>query len=214
MINTLLTVFLQEPEKEGGYGFTPQQNAEFTFSFWFGTILAQIYGHYLNDSLPLWLCRKRGGTWSPKYRLHTLWLPSLVLLPIGLGIFGVALRYHTHYMVLALGVFLITFSTMLSVPVTVSYVIECFRQYPVETSAIMGAYRLTFGLGVPFFITPWEKAVGIGWVFGMAAFFSIASFILLLMWKGDEIRKMSFKGFASTEEGFKLFESEVIVVSG
>lgn len=26
-INTLLTIFLQEPEKKGGYGFTPQQNA-------------------------------------------------------------------------------------------------------------------------------------------------------------------------------------------
>jgi hypothetical protein len=26
-VNTLLTVFLQEPTEDGGYGFTPQQNA-------------------------------------------------------------------------------------------------------------------------------------------------------------------------------------------
>ncbi|CAF9942278.1 hypothetical protein IMSHALPRED_003449 [Imshaugia aleurites] len=214
MINTLLTVFLEEPEKEGGYGFTPQQNAEFTFSLWFGIILAQIYGHRLSDWLPLRLCRKSGGTWKPEYRLHTLWLPSLVLLPIGLGVFGVALQYHTHYMVLALGAFLITFSAMLSVPVAVNHVIECFRQHALETSAIMGVYRLTFGLAVPFFVTPWEKAVGIGWVFGMAAFFSIGSFMLLvlLMWKGHEIRNLSFNGVASTEEGSKLTEPETVLI--
>ena len=215
MINTLLTVFLQEPEKAGGYGFTPQRNAEFTFSLWFGIVLAQIYGHYLNDWIPLRLCRKYGGAWKPEYRLHTLWLTSLILLPIGLGIFGVALQYHTHYMVLALGSFLITFSAMLSVPVTVNYVIECFRQHALETSAIMGAYRLAFGLAIPFFVTPWEKRVGIGWVFGMAAFFSIASFMLLmlLMWKGHEIRKLSFHGVASTEEGSKLTETAEVLES-
>lgn len=31
-VNTLLTVFLQEPEIVGGYGFTPEQNAACTFT--------------------------------------------------------------------------------------------------------------------------------------------------------------------------------------
>lgn len=31
-INTLLTVFLENPVTEGGYGFTPQQNAACTFT--------------------------------------------------------------------------------------------------------------------------------------------------------------------------------------
>ncbi|MCJ1459192.1 hypothetical protein MMC28_009569 [Mycoblastus sanguinarius] len=209
MINTLLTVFLQEPEKLGGYGFTPQRNADFTLCLWVGIIFAQIYGHYLNGWLPLKLSRRNGGLWKPEYRLHTLWLPSLILLPIGLGIFGVALQYHPHYMVLALGAFIVTISAMLSVPVAVIYVVECFRQRELETSAIMGTYRLAFGLAIPFFIDPWEKAVGIGWVFGMAAFFSIGSFMLLvvLMWKGRQARKMCFDGVASSEEGSRVTES-------
>lgn len=215
MVVTLLTVYLQEREKRGGYGFTPQQNAEFTFSLWFGIILAQIYGHYLNDWLPLWLCARNGGTWKPEYRLHTLWLPSLILYPIGLGIFGVALQYHTHYMVLALAVFLITFSATLSVPVTVNYVIECFRQHALETSAIIGSYRLAFSLAVPFFIIPWEKMVGVGWVFGMTAFFCVGSFMLLvlLMWKGHEIRTLSLDSVASTEEGSKVTKDRATLVS-
>lgn len=210
MVNTLLTIFLQEPVKKGGYGFTPQQNAAFAFCLWFGIIAAQIYGHYLNDRIPLWLTRRYGGVWKPEYRLHTLWLPASVLLPVGLGIFGAALEYHLHYMVLAFGAFLITFAAMLSVPVAVNYVAECFKEHAAETGTIMGIYRLLLGLIVPFFITPWEHAVSIGWVFGMAAFFSIGSFGLLvvLMWKGHEIRQLSFKSVASTEEGIRVTKTE------
>ena len=104
---------------------------------------------------------------------------------------------------------------MLSVPVAVNYVTECFREHALETSAIMGVYRLAFGLTIPFFVTPWEKAVGIGWVFGMAAFFSVGAFTLLvlLMLKGHEIRKFSFDGVASTEEGSKLTETQTAPVS-
>ena len=98
---------------------------------------------------------------------------------------------------------------MLSVPVAVNSVTECFRQHTLETSAIMGTYRLAFGLAVPFFVTPWERAVGIGWVFGMAAFFSIGSFMLLvlLMWNGPQIRNWSLADIGSTEEGFQLTEN-------
>ena len=132
-----------------------------------------------------------------------------------LGYFGVALQDHTYYMVLALGALLITFSAMWSVPVTVNHVIECFRQHALETSTIMGAYHLAFGLAIPFFVTPWEKRVGIGWGFGMAAFFHIASFMLLilLLWKGHEIWKLSFHGVASTEEGSKLTDTAGVLES-
>ena len=210
MVNTLLTIFLQEPVKKGGYGFTPQQNAAFTFCLWIGIVAAQFYGHHLNDRIPLWLTTRHGGVWRPEYRLHTLWLPVLILLPVGLGIFGVALQHHLHYMVLALGAFLITFASMLSVPVAINYVTECFKEHAAETGTVMGIYRLALGLVVPFFITPWEDAVTIGWVFGMAAFFSIGAFglLIVLMWKGHDIRQLSFKSVASTEEGARVTKTD------
>ena len=95
-------------------------------------------------------------------------LPSVILLPNLLGIFGVALQYHRHYMVLALGVFLITFSAMLSVPVTVNYVMECFRQHALEASAIMGVYHLAFASSAR---GKRQLVQHTGWVFGMAGFF-------------------------------------------
>ncbi|CAG8901689.1 unnamed protein product [Penicillium egyptiacum] len=206
-VNALTPVWLQKPISEGGYGFSLEQNAAFTFCHWIGIIVVQFYGHYLNDRLPLALARRyNGGVWKPEYRLHVLWLPSLVINPIGLGIFGAALQYHLHYMVLALAVFIVTVGSLASVPVTVNYVVECFTRYPAEAGIVIGAYRIAYGLTISFYINPWVEAVDVGWVYGMMAFFAVFSFmfVMLLMWKGHAIRKIQFASLGSSEEGERL----------
>ncbi|KAJ5179861.1 Major facilitator superfamily domain general substrate transporter [Penicillium capsulatum] len=206
-VNALTPVWLQKPVSEGGYDFTLKQNAAFTFCHWIGIVIVQFYGHYLNDRLPLALARRwNGGAWKPEYRLHVLWLPSLVLNPIGLGIFGAALKYHLHYMVLALAVFIVTIGSLASVPVTVNYVVECFTRYPAEAGIVIGAYRIVYGLTITFYINPWVEAVDVGWVYGMMAFFAVFSylFVMLLMWKGHLIRSVQFASLASSEEGAML----------
>lgn len=208
-VNALTPVWLQKPVAEGGYGFSLKQNAAFTFCHWIGIIFVQFFGHYLNDRLPLALAKRwNGGAWKPEYRLHVLWLPSLVINPIGLGIFGAALQYHLHYMVLALAVFLVTIGSLASVPVTVNYVVECFTRYPAEAGIVIGAYRIVYGLTITFYINPWVAAVDVGWVYGMMAFFAVFSFffVMLLMWKGHAIRGIQFASISSSEEGEKLVE--------
>ena len=74
--------------------------------------------------------------WAPELRLYCLWLPILVL-PIGLGISGVALEHHYHYMVLALGIFLVAFAALLAVPIFVDYAVECFIDYATECTIII-----------------------------------------------------------------------------
>ena len=210
----------------GGYGFTPAQNAEckscptyprsyvrsnshtVLFCLWFGVIVAQLYGHFANDRIPLWICRRNGGIWQPEFRLHTLWLPGFLVLPMALGLYGASLQYHLHYMVLALANFLGGFATNALIPVTVNYVIECFQGHASESAAIMGVYRLAFSLTLPFFVPAWIGKVGAGWCLGMAAFFSVFAFAgpLLLIWKGEEIRKLSFKSVSANEGGVRLME--------
>ncbi|KAJ5123581.1 Major facilitator superfamily domain general substrate transporter [Penicillium atrosanguineum] len=208
-VNALTPVWLQKPVAEGGYGFTLKQNAAFTFCHWIGIIVAFFFGHELNDRVPLALARRfNNGAWKPEYRLHVLWLPSLIINPIGLGIFGAALQYHLHYMVLALAVFLVTIGSLSSVPVTVNYVVESFTKYPAEAGIVIGAYRIVYGLTITFYINPWVAAVDVGWVYGMMAFFAVFSFffVMLLMWKGHAIRGIQFTRLASSEEGEKLIE--------
>ena len=130
-------------------------------------IVAEIFGILASDRIPLWASRRLSkGIWHPEYRLWNLLLPGL-LAPIGLGIFGAGLEYHYHYMVLAFGTFLVTFSSVLSLPIVVNYVVECFVHSAAEVAVIMNVYRLALGLALPFFIDGgWQRlAVWYGGIF-------------------------------------------------
>ena len=138
--------------------------------------------------------------------MHALWIPSLIGLNIGLGLFGAALQYHLPWIAAAIGNFLLNFSSNVAVPVIVNYEVECFTRYPVEAATIMNFYRTLFGIAIPFFITPWQNKVGTGWVFGMMAFFSIGAFglVIILLLFGHKLRHLTQDGIVSTEEGTKI----------
>ena len=129
-----------------------------------------------------------------------------MVLPIALGLYGASLQYRLHYMVFALATFMGGFATNALVPVTVNYIVECFHGYASESATIMGLYRLSFTLTLPFFVPAWMGKLGAGWCLGTAAFFSIFAFggPILLMWKGEAIRKRSFKRLSTNEEGLRL----------
>lgn len=132
-------------------------------------------------------------------------------MPVGLGIFGAALQYHLHYMVLALGSFLVTFAAFCSVPVAVNYMIECFKDNATEVACIMGTYRLGLGVAVPFFIDAWiDRVGGPGWVFGMMAFFSLFAFslIVVLMLCGHTLRQVRIGHLAHDEEGVNVMQDD------
>lgn len=154
------------------------------------------------------LAKRAQGTWKPEYRLHSLWVPSIIFMPVGLGIFGAALEYHLHYLVLAVGSFFVTLGAFCSVPVAVNYLLECFRDHPTEVACIIGTYRLALGLAVPFFIDVWIAKVGVGWVFGMMAFFSLFAFclVVVMMVYGHLLRKIQIGNLSKDEEGVKVMD--------
>ena len=203
MIATLLAVFLQSPISEGGYGYTPLQNANFTFAEWGGDVFAMLYVFFLQDKIPLWVCRHRGGgVWKPEYRLVLL-IPSTIVSCIGLGIFGWALQGHRSIAVLVVATIMIFFGGVSFVPILNNYLAEAFTHHPIHAAVALNFYRLPLGLIVPFFITPWSARVGPGWVFGMMAFFTlfVALVISSLAFWGHEIRGCTFKRLQRSEEG-------------
>jgi hypothetical protein len=113
-------------------------------------------------------------------------------------------------MVLAFAVFLVTVGSFSSVPIIANYLVECFVEYPMEASMASTFYRIIWGLTVPFYIDQWVDAVGIGWSYGMMAFFALGStaLVLILILKGHNIRQFSFSRLPSSEEGEKVIKSE------
>lgn len=179
-----------------------------TFAGWIAIIGAQLIGVFLNDGLPLWICRRfYGGIWHPELRLYVLGITAIAT-PVGLGICGAALKMHYHYMVFALGYFITATAVLMAVPVATNYVAESFTRYGTESTLVMTFYRLSWGVAIPFFASQWIEKVGINWVYGIAAFITVGSwaFIQLLIWKGARLRKLSLiRSMVSTEEGTQLF---------
>lgn len=175
---------------------------------WMTLLISQIYGHLLADRIPLWLCARNSGKWQPEFRLYSLWIPNFLLNTMGLGFVGIAMQYKLHWILMAVGNFLVTFGAMQGIPVTMNYVAECFRKNTSEATIPLNSFRLFLGLTINFYINDWIASVGIGWVYGMMAFFTLFSFSFLvaLMWKGHEIRNASPFINSSSEEGATLYK--------
>ncbi|KAH8658018.1 major facilitator superfamily domain-containing protein [Xylariales sp. PMI_506] len=208
-LNGLTPVWLQRSVSEGGYGFSVLENAIFfTIVHFLTLVVAPIYGHLLSDRLPLWLCRRNEGKWKPEFRLHAMWVPNFILPPIGLGLVGAALEYRLHWIVLGIGSFLVVLGAVESIPITTNYTAECFRSHTVEAAIPLCSMRLFLGLTINFYINPWIAAVGVGWVYGTMAFFSVGSFgfIAVLMWKGHALRDASPFQTSVSEEGEEVLK--------
>ena len=176
-------------------------NTTVTLTQAIGTALAELYGHFISDRLPLYLSHRKSKTqdiepteWRPEYRLHCLWIP-VIMLPVGLGLFGASLEYHYHWVLLALGFLLLTFGAISLLPVAMTYLCDCFPNYVSEVSAGMGVWRLILGLLSTVFITPWNDRVGPGWLFGSAGLITLPAFggVMFLMVFGRQVRQMGFR---------------------
>lgn len=177
---------------------------------WIGIIIALVYGQLISDRIALWLASRNGGRWKPEYRLYTLWIPCFLLQPLGLGLFGAALQHKLHWIALAFGYLFVTLGSLISIPVSVNFMCECFTKYPAEATVTTNAMRLALGLSVNFYIDQWSAAVTVGWVYGMMAFFSLFAFLALatLMWKGDTIRRWTLFGVGCDEAGERIVQSK------
>lgn len=174
---------------------------------WVGLLGAFIYTQLVSDRVPLWICKRRGGVWKNEYRLHCMWLPGLVVLPIGLGLFGATVKQHWSPAMLALSYFMTISGSYATTSITSNYLVECFQRFPAECGVALSGYRVALGLAAGFFIQPWVERLGISWTFGTAAFMSIFAFlfIVLLLLKGPAVRRIQLSAkLASSNEVTKL----------
>ena len=113
------------------------------------------------------------------------------------------MQYHLSWVVLAIAQVFVTFGSLSITPITVNYINECFIGHPAEASIAVNLYRVGLGLSVAFYIKEWVAKTGVGWAYGMMAFFEVGTFafILLLMWKGHAIRSLNWRHLGKSEEG-------------
>ncbi|KAL7934009.1 major facilitator superfamily protein [Trichoderma chlorosporum] len=155
-----------------------------------GAALGSIWAGYIADRLTLMLARRNKGVREPEHRLWPLAL-SGVLSCIGLIIWGVGTAHNIHWPGLAVGLGILTYSTVASGSIVLSYNVDCFKDMSGESTVSMIILRNTLGFAVSYGITPWYRNMGLQNCFIMAGFLSLGctSTFLFMIWKGKSLRR-------------------------
>lgn len=125
------------------------------------------------------------------------------------GLVGVSMQYKLHWAVMAVAQLFVTIGSLVSIPITVNYICECFRTHTTEATLVLNSMRLLLGLSINFYIQDWIQSVGIGWVYGMMAMFTVFAFfcLVVVIVYGHKIRELSPFHTSISEEGQTVLPS-------
>lgn len=145
----------------------------------------------------LHLARKNNGVLEPEYRLW-LFLPSLLLVPGGLLLWGVGAAHGIHWFgcVFAMGV--IGLTNCIGLQLSISYCIDSYKRVSSEGVVAVILIRNTMSFAIGYGITPWVMGMGLQNAFITAAFAGMAQCctIWVFIVFGKEFRRRSAGRYA------------------
>lgn len=152
-------------------------------------ILGEVAGHFLHDVLANQYIRSHRGHFEPEARLRAIGL-ALPFLVVGLVVLGQALENQWHYMVASVAWGLYVFGIMITTVAISSYNLDSYPEASGEVSAWLNNSRTLGGFIISYFQVTWADAQGTKVSFGVQAAICAGAYllVLLLMWKGKELR--------------------------
>lgn len=188
VINATMSMILGAPP----YNFEATMvGVAFLSPLLFGAIACALSGK-LSDTLTLRLAKRNGGVREPEHRLWGLAVSAL-LSTGGLIMWGVGASVSAHYMVLIVGIGLVTCGVVAASAISLSYAVDCFKEISGESFAAIMVVRNTIGFSFTYAITPWIEGVGLLNCFISVAamsFVCTCSFLVMIYW-GKSLRRMS-----------------------
>ncbi|KAL1310666.1 hypothetical protein AAFC00_000932 [Neodothiora populina] len=162
-----------------------------------GVVIGSIYTGPIGDKMVLKLARRNGGILEPEHRLW-LFVPSLVLVPFGLILWGVGAAQHIQWFgcVFAMGVIALT--NTLGIQLSVSYALDSYRDLSGEAMVTVILVRNTMSFAVSYGLTPWFTDMGLQNAFIVAAFVGMAQVMTVFVFTkwGKQMRKASAARYA------------------
>lgn len=157
----------------GTYGFAPSMVGLSYVSPLIGVALGAAYTGWLGDWFIVRKARQNGGIMESEHRLW-LFVPSLVLIPFGLILWGVGAAHAVHWFgpVFAMGV--IAMTNTIGLQLSVSYCIDSYRALSGEAIITVILVRNTMSFAIGYGITPWVTGMGLQNCFLTAAFVGLA----------------------------------------
>ncbi|KAK3676858.1 hypothetical protein LTR78_003062 [Recurvomyces mirabilis] len=134
-----------------------------------GVAIGSLYTGLFGDWCVLKLARRNNGVLEAEHRLW-LFLPSLLLIPGGLILWGVGAAQAINWFgcVFAMGV--IAATNTIGLQLSVSYCIDSYRDLSGEAMVTVILVRNTMSFAVGYGLTPWVTNMGLQNAFIVAAF--------------------------------------------
>jgi len=153
--------------------------------------LASFYSGVIGDRIVLRMARRNNGILESEHRLW-LFLPSLLLIPSGLILWGVGAAHHIHWFgcVFAMGVIALT--NIIGLQLSVSYCINSYKVLSGEAMVTVILVRNTMSFAIGYGVTPW-LGMGLQNTFIVAAFAGLAqcATFLVMVRYGKRLRESS-----------------------
>lgn len=192
------------------YNFRPDLIGLAYISPLIGVFLVHFYTGPLGDRFALWLARKHGGILEAEFRLW-LFLPSLLLVPFGLILWGVGAVHGIHWFgeVFAMGV--IAASALVALQLPIAYCLDSYYKLASEAIVTVILIRNSMSFAIGYGITPWLQNMGLQNAFITCAFAGLAvtfSFVPMAIW-GKRLRIVGWNRYERAalrvnEEGASL----------
>ncbi|CAK7565215.1 MAG: hypothetical protein SEPTF4163_003126 [Sporothrix epigloea] len=159
--------------------------------------IAEVLGTYISgfiagkvaDRLTIYLAKRNGGVMEPEFRL---WLFALlsILAPAGLFMYGIGFAHGVSYWLMLFGMLLIGFIGPACGSLTVTYIVDCFREVSGEALIAVVLIRNTINFGFGYAVTPWVENMGAQNAFLMAGLIALGAsgtFVIMVVW-GKKMR--------------------------
>ena len=132
---------------------------------------AQLCGP-LMDQVYKKLKARAGEQPPPEIRIPLL-LPSVVITPVGLLLYGWAAQYHLYWLVVDIGACLLCMGMQVFDTILRAYVMDAYSEHVSSASAATQLSRSLMAFGFPLFANKMYGSIGFGWGNSLMAFLSI-----------------------------------------
>ena len=111
-------------------------------------------------------------------------IPSGLLVPVGLFIYGWTAHYRTHWIIPNIGAAIFAFGLLISFQCAQAYVIDAYSRYAASATGAVAFVRTLMAFGFPLFAGSLYERLGLGWGNSMLGFVSLFLGLVapLLLW--------------------------------
>ncbi|KAF7951767.1 hypothetical protein EAE96_007066 [Botrytis aclada] len=162
-----------------------------------GEIFGAQIGGPLLDLVFRRMKQRADGVEMPEFRVPIM-IPSFILIPLGLLIYGWAAQKHAPWIVVDLGAFVLCFGMQISGQALQAYVIDSYPDHTSSASAASQFLRSLTAFGFPLFAPRVYQVLGHGWGNSTLAFIAIAIGIpapLGIWWYGPRLRAKALSSY-------------------